>query len=500
MGLIQKIKEVLYRLNIIKGAKSVWQDKTLPDYENYYLLIDGWKKIYQGDPAWLKIHTRRGERTMSQLRTAKVLCRELSALTFSEQVEISISDNRCNEFVQSVLQSNGFWKNIPAWLELCYAVGGGAISAYLDNGQINIDYVDGDCFAPAGWDNRRINDGVFISQQSKNSKYYTLLRREILTPQGIDIDNKLYESKNASDLGIEINLDTLYPGMSETTEIKPCSIPLFSYFKPNAANYIDTDSPLGISVFAHVTDTLKALDIAFDSFNREFILGRKRVIIPTQAMRSVTDPDSGKPVRYFDANDEAYEAFKADDTGNLKITDNTIELRIEEHVSSINALLNILCFQTGLSTGTLSFDTAGGIKTATEVISENSKTYRTKRDHQNLLRETIEELINAIIVLGIAAGQLTQAEYKITIGFNDNIIIDDNTVIDNNIKLTSAGLKSKLKAIMEVQKCSEKEALEELERIKNENSFSGTPDDWFGGEGGEINDGGTDQAADAADS
>lgn len=497
--LFQKLKEVLYRLNIIKGAKTVWEDKTLPDYENYYSYIENWKQIYQGQPSWLKLHTRRGERTMSQLRAAKVLCKELSALTFSEQVEISTSDNRCSAFVQRILQENGFWKNLPAWLERCYAIGGGALSTYLDNGQIRIDYVDGDQFAPVGWDNRRINDGVFISRQSKGGNYFTLLRREIITVRGVEIENILYESKNASEIGIKVSLDRLYPGLEETPMVEHCETPLFAYFKPNVVNYIDTDSPLGISVFAHVTDTLKALDIAFDSFSREFILGRKRIIVPTQAMRAVTDTQTGKTVRYFDSNDEAYEAFNFGDAENLKITDNTVTLRIEEHVAAINALLNILCFQTGLSAGTLSFDASGGVKTATEVVSENSKTYRTKRDHQNLLREAIEELIDAIIILGVATGRIPQADYDITIGFNDNVIVDDNTVIDNNIKLTSAGLKSKLKAIMEVQKCAEKEALEELERIKSEESISGTPDDWFGGEG-DVDDGGTDQTIDTADS
>jgi A118 family predicted phage portal protein len=252
--------------------------------------------------------------------------------------------------------------------------------------------------------------------------------------------------------------------------------------RPSVANNIDTDSPLGISVYANSLDTLEALDIAFDSFSREFILGRKRIIVPASAIRTVPDPDNpGKTVRYFDADDEVYQAFKDSENDETKITDNTMTLRIEEHVSAINALLNILCFQVGLSPGTLSFDAVQGLKTATEVISQNSKTYRTKQSHQNIIKEVLEDTVKSIINLGIAVGDLTEVkEYEVTIGFDDSIIVDENAIIDNNIKLVAAGLKSKLRAIKEILKCDDKTAQAELDQISKEEQVTGNEADMFG--------------------
>ena len=83
------------------------------------------------------------------------------------------------------------------------------------------------------------------------------------------------------------------------------------------------------------------------------------------------------------------------------------------------------------------------------------------------------------------SGTLTPASYSVTVGWNDNIIIDDNTLIDNNIKLVSAGLKSEVKAIMEVQKCDEETAKRELERIARESPVGGGMMDFFGGDTGE---------------
>ena len=94
-------------------------------------------------------------------------------------------------------------------------------------------------------------------------------------------------------------------------------------------------------------------------------------------------------------------------------------------------------------------------------------------------------------------------KYTVTVGWQDNIIIDDNTLIDNNIKLTQAGLKSKVKAIMDVLKCDEETAQEELDRINKEQSVTGlSVDDFMGGEneGGEaVDEAGNDESEPGAE-
>ena len=106
----------------------------------------------------------------------------------------------------------------------------------------------------------------------------------------------------------------------------------------------------------------------------------------------------------------------------------------------------------------------------------------------------LEQLVHSLIALGMALDLIPVKEYAVTVGWQDNIIIDDNTLIDNNIKLTQAGLKSKLNAIMEVQKCDEETAQQELDRISKEQSVTGIDiDDFLNG--GENNDKTGDDAA-----
>ena len=296
-----------------------------------------------------------------------------------------------------------------------------------------------------------------------------------LTEDGvIRTELRLFRSGDRNALGDRVPVSEIYSEMADSVTY-PVSRPLFQYFKPDITNSVEElcgNVPLGQSCFETCADTLRALDVAFDSFAREFILGKKRIIVPSSCVQTIIDPETGETKRYFDADDEAFQALKCDEDKDLHIQDNTMVLRIQEHIDGINALLNILCFQVGLSAGTLSFDRAQGMKTATEIISEESKTAQTIRCNKNLLVEFIEGMCGSVLTLAMETGEIPRGDYELSVSFRDGIIIDDNTLIDNNIKLVSAGLKSKISAIMEVLKCDEETARQEYEKIISESRVS----------------------------
>lgn len=448
--------------------------------EYYSACIDKWRRIYRDDPEWRQTAKgglfSRGKRQLLRLNMAKVLCDNLAALTFSEQCEITLDSPEYQKYINSALNANGFWKQLPELLSKAYAMGGAVLKCYLSDGNPRIDYITADRFVPVSWDGSGVQSGILSGTYTRGKDYYHLL--EFMQPGKSEF--KLFKAASDSELGRECPLAEMFPDLQNPV-VYEGGAPVFAYFRPFVSNNSDYDTPLGMSVYANCTDTLRALDTVFDSFQREFILGKKRIIVPSSCVQTIIDPDTAEAVRYFDADDEAFIALRHEDGENLKITDNTTELRIEQHVSAINAYLNILCMQTGLSAGTFSFDVQQGMKTATEIISQESKTARTVKNNKNLLTETIETVVHALIQLGVMSGELSAREYSVTVGWNDNIIIDDNTLIDNNIKLVSAGLKSKIKAIMEVQKCDEATAREELERMSQE-SGGGSIADFFGGD------------------
>ncbi|HNZ63361.1 MAG TPA: phage portal protein [Bacillota bacterium] len=506
---MNKIREVLYKMHFIQGIKDKFQDKRIPDCQSFYdTYISAWKNAYTVDKIqkdWLRTHKKTvlspgaTKRTRDGLNMAKILCEELAGLIFNEECTISVSsdqkkiaqqeDDPLDTFVQDVLQRNSFWSKFQNLIEMELALGGAAIKLSHDGErEIKFSYLMADQFIPVGWTNRGMTEGVFVTQEKRDRYYYTLFEWHLLkTAEGElkrELEYNLFESSNTDHLGVEIDVKRVYPELEPVLRINR-DVQTFVYFAPNTANNADFALPLGISVFANALDTLKQLDIAFDSFGREFVLGKKRIIVPAAAIREVVVPGiDSEPLRYFDADDEVYEAFDFDKMDSFQIQDNTVVLRVEEHVKAINALLNILCMQTGLTAGTFSFDVAQGVKTATEIISANSKTYKTIKGHQNLIREAIESVVRSIIEYGKMYGQIPEsATYTVTVGFDDSIVTDKNADIDNVIKLTSAGLMSKRRALMELNDWPAEKAEEELQQIHAEASVPSTDrQDIFGQE------------------
>ncbi|HFR4157307.1 MULTISPECIES: phage portal protein [Bacillus cereus group] len=470
--LISGIRQVLYKMGLIKGIKKISDKKDIPVNEESYKHIDMWKALYSGYyDEWhnVKYHTIEGQksRKMASLNMAKVVSQEMAALIFNEKCSINISDKTLSDDIKNVLDENNFIKEFQRYLEYTFALGGTVIKVYWDEG-IKLSYVTADCFIPIAWDNKHITEGLFVNEISRGDKKYTLLEWHLVEGKEYVIKNELYESKNQGDLGVKVLLSTLYPDLEEEVRIENLSKPMFVYFKPNTANNLDLTSPLGISLYANALSTLKSLDIAFDSFQREFVLGKKRIMVPASAIRTVIDPQTGIPQRYFDAADEVYEAMNFDD-GAKQIQDISVELRVEEHTAAINALLNYVSMQVGFSAGAFSFD-GQGVKTATEVVSENSKTFRTKQSHETVIEDGIRDLVDIIIEIAILYDEFESTDkYEVTVTFDDSIAEDQTAEINKQVTLVMNGLTTKKLAIMKIHGVSEEEAERILKEILEEN-------------------------------
>ena len=464
---------------ITDDIKTAFPELDLSNVGDYFSEhIAAWKKIYEGKPKWSETKKTglyaKGNRPLNMLNAAKVLADELTALVFSEQVDIFVDDEKIMEYVTQQLENNGFWKNIIELLPKAFALGGCAFKVFVKNKKVGIEYIHADRFMPIEWNGKTVTSAVIEGKFTRSGHFYTLFEYH----KGGKVEYRLFCSDNSESIGKKVSISEVLSEFPETVDYG-ADIPMFVYFKPAVSNNVEYDTPLGMSVFANATDTLKAIDVTFDSLSREVVLGKKRIIVPSQTLTQYYDQKSKSWVQAYDTDDEAYVAFNSDDAETLKITDNTTDLRIQEHIDAINAQLNILCFQTGLSAGSLSFDTVNGLKTATEVVSQESKTQRTVRNNKNLITETLEELVQAIIVVGRFLEELPSGDMPdITIGWNDNVIIDDNTMIENTIKLYNAGLLDLKTAVMRANKCDEETAGKLAERIKAEQSVGSA--DFFG--------------------
>lgn len=493
--------------------KDIFELGGVPAYNQfYYFGIFIWKYLYKGfyRPwhyiAAPTIADPRARREMYRMDTAKAISAELAGLVWSEQCDVHVSQDMSeqllDEFVHDVLVKNGFWTKMQEHIEQVLALGGGAIKAWYDekhdsqgnvvpdSGGIRLGFCMADQFVPTAWDNAQVTDGVFISREAKDGYYFTRLEWHKWDGLTYYITNEAYradqkDNTNSAEpqdiLGFRYPLNQIYPYLNEETAMQGLTTSLFAYYRTAVANNIDDNSPLGVSIYANALSTLRSLDICYDSFVREFQLGKKRIIVPEQCLRTVADPVTGEMRRYFDATDEAFVALVTDDTDSLKIQDNSVELRVDEHEKAINAFLSILCLQVGFSAGTFTFDRAQGLKTATEVISENSKTYKTIKAQQAQVKTAIAKIIDAIIQIaqvydlkwkGYSIRQLAAQGWETKVVFDDSILQDRQTNINEGILLTNNGLMSKKRFMIDVLGYTEEEAQKELEDISNESSVS----------------------------
>lgn len=437
-------------------------------------LIQRWYAVYRGDCPWLAytyigLSGTKRERVRESMHAAKLICSELAGLVWAELPKVET-----DPAIADLLEREQFYQRAIKMTEYGSALGGFAWKLYSPDGKaLKIDGVTADCFIPVTYSpGGNITEADFVSRLVNDSKTYVVLEQHRVIPGGYRITREAYlesgvylEKRKPEDAGLS----------SDPVDIKT-TVPLFVYVPTSEANNFSMTSPLGISIYANALGTLKSLDIAFDALQHEIVMGKRRIIVPASAVRSVVDPKTGNPVTYFDPSDEAFIAFNNSEAQEMKIIDNTVEIRIESIRLAIQTLLNILSVQVGFSAGYLSFD-AAGLKTATEVISENSKTYKTKQAYENNIGAGMLALLEAIRVIGPLYGvATTKNEYSIA--WND-AIIEDRAAKEKRInERVAAGTMTKWQAIMELDGLTEAEARARADEINKENA---TVDVGFGG-------------------
>ena len=520
--MFERLKTFMQRFGATTGTareyKSIFELDGVPAYNEFYNLgIFPWKYIYKGFyKPWHfvpapTIADPRAHRNMAYLSLAKAVCAEVAGMVWTDQCDVNVSldglqaeEDPLDAFVHDVLRQNNFSTKMGEAIEQAAALGGEALKVWYEErrdksgavipgtGRIKIGYAVADQFVPTAWDNAEVTEGIFVSRIAKGGYYYTRLEWHEWDGLTYVVRNELYraEMRKGADgqsqdiLGFRYPLAEIYPYLNEETTMM-VEKSLFSYFRTPVANNIDDNSPLGVSIYGNAMETLHAIDVCFDSFVREFRLGKKRIIVPARMIKKVADPMTGELVRYFDATDETYEALSTDDPDQLKIQDNSVVLRVDEHVAAMNAFLNIFCLQVGLSVGTFSFDVHGGLKTATEVVSENSKTYKTVKNFQNQIVPAIVDLVDAIISVaslydmrtedGMSVAALAARGYETKVTLDDGITQDRQTNINEGITLVGAGLMSKKTFLTDPkygQNLTEEDADAELQRIAQENTVT----------------------------
>lgn len=443
-----------------------------------YNHIDEWLAWYKSDVRkfhvyWIYDGIQTKKQKRYRLGMAKKVCEDWANLLLNEKVAIKAGnfDDRLKE----ILEANNFQVRVNQLIELTYALGTGAFVEYLDvNEQPVIDYIRANMIYPLSWDNGDITECAFGSVRvvDEKERIYLMICRKGIIEDGEDAGFYYIENKYLdADTGDEVELP------EEIEEIVPTGYdkPNFQIIRPSICNNVDLDSPMGISVFANAIDQVKGCDLVYDSYMNEYVLGRKRILVPYSQAKIMQEKDgSRQPV--FDPNDSVYFALPGDRQEDLKLTEVDMSIRAADHEQGLNKSLDLMSLKCGMGTGRYKFET-GGVKTATEVISDKSDLYQNLQKNKAPIKAALVAMVKTLAFLDNVSDRI-----EVNVDFDDSIIEDTNTTVDRNIKLVNGGLRSKLTAIMEINKCSEQEAQKELERIAQDGQITGQDIDWTEGD------------------
>jgi A118 family predicted phage portal protein len=418
----------------------------------FYGKVLEWKSWYEGDvKEFHRYRVRNGAGMVSckrySLNMGKKIPEDWANLLMNERVEITLDGTKEQEFIDRVLNENNFRVRSNEMQEMAFALGtvafiprvvgmeateAGPIPGSATD--IIIDYVTVEHIWPLSWQNGVITECAFDSIVNVNEDDYCYLQIHRKVDGLYDIENRLYTYRNH-------NVDTEVPLTSvKGFERVPPVVHTgsdrrqFVIDRPNIANNFDYSIPLGISVYANAIDSMKGVDIAFDSYVNEFVLGKKRVMVKPSAQKYL----DGEPV--FDPDDLAYYMLPEDIEGGDIIQPIDMNLRTAEHTQGVQTQLNLLSSKCGFGETYYRFD-SGNITTATQVISENSTMFRTIKKHEIILEQAITELCHIILRLGNAAmGAGLNEDAKVTIDFDDSIIEDKTTERNNDRQDLAAGI------------------------------------------------------------
>ena len=407
---------------------------------------------------------------------AKV-CQRWADLLLNEKVEINASDEYTQEKLNHLLKQVNFKVRGNNLLETAFAMGGGFLIQYWDGEKTNQKYITQEYMYPITYDSGRLTEAAFSSKKTIDGKTYVYLETHLkdkLTGAYV-VDNALLQT-NAEQFGdggglVEVD-ESFYEehGILPKWETKSLT-PLFQRIAPNIANRDDFNSPWGTSVFSGAVDIFASCDAIYDSFYKEFLLGKKRIFVTDGVanVNYVKNGDKVDTVQVFDPNDEVFYRVPDMDEGTPPIQPVDMALRVGDHSTALQTQLNLLSQAVGFGSDGFKWD-VGGVTTATQVISQNSEMFRTIKKHESMLEDTLIDMARGLLYVEAEFGgdKAIKLDAEITVDFDDSIIEDTAEVKRQAMLELNVGLISKAEYYRQVYKLGELQALEYEKKMLEE--------------------------------
>lgn len=442
-----------------------------PDYpgeQKFATGIDG-KKF--SVPAFEPPKTKTEERPVGDTQRAEYLERQYAKLRKQLRKQIEYGIAKGGLVIKPYIVTNA----LPDENDNSYSVK----SDIKPTTEIDFEFVQADAFYPLAFTPAgKITEAAFI--QTKQDKAITYHRLEYHKWENniVTVINKAYKTTSTnsdlslSNLGKEIPLTEVpeWKDFQPVTIIKDVTKPMFAYFRMPDANTIDTKSPLGVSGFSRAVGLIKDADFIYSTLLWEYDGGALAIDIDRDALK-VENPGTDNEYSKLSVLQERL--YRRIDLGSASDTYQPFapSLRDANYINGLNTILMRIEDTCGISRGTLS-DAADVARTATELKILKQRSYQTNADIQAAIEDALRDTIYIMNVYADLYNITPKGDYDISFEWDDSIMVDADEELEKRILLMQNGLASKVENRMWYFGETERQAIEALQKIDEEQNKS----------------------------
>lgn len=424
--------------------------------------IARWRAWYTCEDKFYKVpyvttSGRRKTRDRASLHPARKVCREMASLILTDETTVSVDAPGANRWLQDYVARANFWPTGQIVVEKAFAMGTAAWALSLDvaerdeDTRIRLRRYDARMVIPLTWDDDGVTECAFCTRVRVKGRSMDQLQAMVLGEGGYRIMTWLfYKGREVDPERHGMIAD--FPTMSRC---KP-----FGIFRPAIDNVYDDLSPYGASIFADAMGAVRAVDAAWDSIVQEVVLTQPRVFA-SEAMLDVRTKD-GKAVPTGMGDDMLFRKMVGSGVDDY-IQIFSPGIRMEPLRLALDTALAELGDCCGFGQNYFTLGKGGGIKTATEVVSDNSTLMRNVRKHENVIRGAIQDVVSALLDNArIHCGALIEEDFgAVSVEFDDSVIVDTQTEKATMMSEIAAGIVPKWMYLVEFKGMSEEEAKRE---------------------------------------
>lgn len=349
------------------------------------------------------------------IKPAKRVATEWASLLLNDSTLTSCDDQACTDWLGEYFGKVNFYSLGQGNVQKGFALGTSAWALWIDTAKLRMvpRRYDARMIVPLSCDDDGVSECAFCTRASVKGAMLDQLQMHVLEGDGYHIKTVFFDLDGGM---VEVE------GVIDDLPTK-CPTPTFAIVKPAIENTVVDLSPYGMSIYEDAIDAVKSVDLAYDAIFNEIDLGKMRIFLGDTMFENAEDSKGERQAVPFGKSDAV--VFRKVQSADDVIQEFAPKLRTEAQVQAYRTALQTLGDLTGFGLSYFDIDESGGIKTATEVSSDNSALMRNIRKHENLLEGSIAQIGHAALhcareFLGVSLPD----EGEITVNFDDSIITD----------------------------------------------------------------------------